>query len=534
MGTNNISSHGAFQDAPDIGGYSIRMNLVLAGNANPPVPATRNYVVTGAVAYPAAGYSAVEYIGSYAADTGGDKTSSTSGVTGSIDEDWTCQESSATANNQMARAGKADTLLYGFSSWPQAGATPDNVYLTLGVQPFRRIKTRSSNTLDNVYSQIHMTYNVGYYPLDSGGGVVTGGTNGANFTGAVGAVVTGRIDNGTPGVSGTTLTVTSNSGGGRYGQLRDGDRITGTGVTANTQIVGSCNAPSPNPTYTCTVNISQTVASTTITATSNILLASAPTSGCLTAGDTITTGITGTPTILPFSTSGTTGTGCVAGDYVLSSHSGPVNSTSMQSTGSTITVPNTSVKIPVAGTAMAVSQGTGVMPGTVFTGAINAGNLTSTTSVTLCEGDALFGGGYRVDGTTTEIGIKPKTTISGPSGCTTGTSGWTVSGTTDAPSGTIVARTAVLASPAPTATSFKLSRVPTTRLSSSAVVCGGVCALFYNASNVMNTNFTLSGVTSGDDWASGFACMSGVDSANIDTIGLQIRKMAGWKEVVAQ
>lgn len=517
-GTTNVSGHGAFQSAPNTGAYSIKLNLIQQGGGQ---PATRNYVVTGLVAYPAAGYSAVEYIGSYSADTGSDKTTSASQVTGSIDEDWTCQTNSGSLSNQMGLAARADTLLYGFSSWPQAGANPDNVFLTLGAQPFRRIKTRSSNTGDNVYSQAHFTYNRGYYPLNSGNTLVTGATNGANFTGAVGAVVTGSI-------SGTTLSVTSNSGSGRYGELRNGDTLSGTGISAGTLVSGNCSGTTPP--YTCPVNNSQTVASTTLTATSNILRVTVLASGVLTADDAITTGIAGSPTILDFSTAGTTGTGSNAGDYVLSAKVGPVNATSMQSSGKTITLPAGVVAIPNAGTAVAVSSGTGTISGVVFSGTLSAGSLTSSATVTLCEGDALFGHGYRA-ADNTEFGVLPNTTITGPSGCTTGTGPWTVSGTANA-SGSFLARTGVMANPAPTATSFKLSRTPTIRLSNSAVVCGGVCALLFDQNNTMNTGFSLAGVTAGDDWASGFACLSGVDSANIDTIGLEVRRMGGWREVV--
>lgn len=522
-GTTNISSHGAFQGAPDIANYSIKINLVLQGG-NPPPPATRNYVVTGVVAYPESGKT-VQYIGSYATDTGSDKTSGTSQVTGSIDNEWTCQPNNGSLSTEMVLAGKANTLLYGFSSWPQVGSGQLNGF-TLGIQPFRRIKSRFSNTGDNVYSQVWFTYNNDYYPLNVANTVVTGARNGASFNGAVGARVTGSI-------SGTTLTVTSNSGGGggsaRFGELRNGDSLSGSGVAPGTTIVGSCTGTTP--TYTCTVNPSQTVGSTTISAASNILRVSAPLSGILSAGDIITSGLSGSPAIQPFNTPGTTGNGTNTGDYVLSTQAGPINVTAMESSGNTITVPVASTTIPAAGTAVAVASGTGVFSSTVFTGSITSGNLTSAASITLCEGDVLFGSGVRNDDNT-ETGIMPKTRITGPSGCTTGTGPWTVSGTTDAPSGTIVARTGVLGTPTPTETSFKISRVPTQSLSNNAVVCGGVCALFFNASNVINTTFTLSGLTSGDDWASGFACMSGVDSANIQTIGLSINKRSEWSEVI--
>lgn len=525
-GTTNISSHGAYQNAPSQGNYSISMNLQLQGGGG---AATRNYVVTGIVAYPESGKT-VQYIGSYAADTGSNKTIGTAQVTGSIDNQWTCQPSNGSASDQMVRAANSDTLLYGFSSWPQAGSGQLNG-LTLGIQPFRLIKTRSSNTGDNVYSQIWFTYNKPYYPTSSqwdpitnpGAAVVTGATNGADFSGTIGVTLTGAT------VSGTVLTLLASST-----DIGTGVRIYDTAAN----YVGYVESGSGT---IYTLNTTGQTGNTSPYRAYVLKITSAPSSGVVSIDDTVTNNA-GTTTygtvnsLLPGAAANTVG----ATYSLIPGTVGFPTTASLKSQGKTVTVPAgvASSSAPAVGTAVAVSGGTGKFSSTVFIGNIGVisgvSRLTSSTAVTLCEGDVLFGTGVR-NSDNTETGIMPKTTITAPPGCTTGVAGidsWTVSGTTSASSATIVARTGVLGTPTPSATSFKISRLPTTRLSGSAVVCGGICALFYNPTNVLNTDFTLSNVTSGDDWASGFACMSGVNSADIQTIGLDIKKRSGWHEVV--
>lgn len=74
------------------------------------------------------------------------------------------------------------------------------------------------------------------------------------------AVFTGRIDNGTPGVAGTVLTVSAVTSGTIY----IGMALTGTGVTAGTEIVGFVSG-SYGGAGVYTVSVSQSVASTAIT-----------------------------------------------------------------------------------------------------------------------------------------------------------------------------------------------------------------------------------------------------------------------------
>ena len=131
-------------------------------------------------------------------------------------------------------------------------------------------------------------------------------------------------------------------------------------------------------------------------------------------------------------------------------------------------------------------------------------------------GDALFG-----------ANVKPNTYI------TVGTGGvgtYTVNTSQSSSSGTIIARVAVLGSP--TANSYTVSRRPTTRLSGSARVCGGVCAMFFDAANSKNTAYTLTNLGGSDDYTSGFACLKGVDPDQIKTLSVYTTKRTSWSEPV--
>ena len=112
----------------------------------------------------------------------------------------------------------------------------------------------------------------------------TGVTSGTTITATNTAVFVGRIDNGTPGVSGTTLTISSVVSG----TIAIGMAVSGaaagtyiTGGAGSTWTVNSSQTVAVNTTMTgssYTVSASQTVASTTITGT-NILSCSANTIG---------------------------------------------------------------------------------------------------------------------------------------------------------------------------------------------------------------------------------------------------------------
>ena len=325
-----------------------------------------------------------------------------------------------------------------------------------------------------------------------------------------------------------------------------------------------------------TVNPSQSISNTTITAASNVLRASTPSYGVLNNGVAITSGITGSPTIsyTDISVTGAAAGSGLSGDYRLSgspitvSGGAPV---SMQSnlksialptlagsfiTGTTYTIvsvgttnfiligasANTVGTIftatgagsgtgsakktpPSIGTAIAVSSGTGQFDSATVTGSISGTTLTVTavTSASLKLGDALFGIniGYGSSAVNTQI-----TALGTGSG---GTGTYTVNNSQTAASGTIVARAAVTS--VTSATAYDVSRTPTTRLTSSAFVCGGVCAFMFDNSG-SNTQFTFTGVNSGDDWATGFMCLRGVDPSTIKILGTIVARSNAWGEPV--
>ena len=122
------------------------------------------------------------------------------------------------------------------------------------------------------------------------------------------------------------------------------------------------------------------------------------------------------------------------------------------------------------------------------------------------------------------------TTISLPSGTAAITPGTIVqvySGT-----GQFAAQTTVLASPAPTSTSFTVSQAPATGITGAAI-CGGTCALFNSPSNNASvTNFTVSKSSGTSQFSGGFVCLSGVDRNNIIPVTATTLKTGRWQEAV--
>ena len=141
------------------------------------------------------------------------------------------------------------------------------------------------------------------------------GTTNFNSIGApFSAVVTGSVNTASVGVvtgsiSGTTLTVSAVTSG----TLAVGNNISGTGITAGTTITSLGTGTGGTGTYV--VSVTQTVASTTVTAkSSTTLTVSSVTSGTLAVGQLISgTGVTAGTTI----TAILTGTGGV-GTYTIS------------------------------------------------------------------------------------------------------------------------------------------------------------------------------------------------------------------------
>jgi hypothetical protein len=487
VGTTNVSGMGVYASVPTAGTYTITDTLV--DNSSNPAP--RNYVQTGVLFYPTTG-NTVAFKGAYGADTGSNKTTSTSGTTGSTSTSW-C-------------AAGADTLVFGFSSWPSSSTQLSGT--TFGIQPMRRILNMTGTQGDNLYSQIWYAYNANYVSTSdaSSGGQATGSIGLTTFVGAT--------TNAT-----TNLTVSSPSGS----SIQVGDSVTCVGggpcpIPAGTTIASFGTGTGGAGTYVMNNNATATNPSRNmqVTRSTSVLTVTGTVTGYFSVGDTITgTGISAGTTITSIA-----GAGNVAGSYGISTAHTGVSATTITAAGKTIHVP-TGTTVPAAGTIVSVSAGTGAFGSATVTGSTSGTTLTvsAVTSGTLNIGDALAGTDIATGTTITAFG-----TGTGGAGTYTITPSQTVA------AGTIVARTAVLSSPAPTATSFAISKTPTTR-AVAATVCGGACAFFFDNAG-SNANFSLTGFTAGDDWASGFACLSGVDPARIKVLGNIVAKTIAWGEQV--
>lgn len=154
----------------------------------------------------------------------------------------------------------------------------------------------------------------------------------ATVTGAIAAnVVTGAVavNSCTASIAAQVMTVTAVAAG---TVLAAGQTLSGTGVDAATTIVSQLTGTAGS-TGTYQVSVSQTVASTTVTASGGGLTVSAVTTGTLAVGQTISgTGITAGTTITALGT-GTGGTGTYA-----VSLSQTAASTTVTASGGTLTV----------------------------------------------------------------------------------------------------------------------------------------------------------------------------------------------------
>jgi hypothetical protein len=148
----------------------------------------------------------------------------------------------------------------------------------------------------------------------------------------------------------------------------------------------------------------------------------------------------------------------------------------------------------------------------------------------LSAGDALFGAGVSVNTV-----ITARVSGTGGTGTYTVNNSQTV-GTAAIPV-TIIARAAVIGTPsAPSASSFYVSRLPDTALSG-ARLCGGLCPLLLGDGTTGTGahaagQIDLTGINNYDDWSAGFTCLSGVDPASIENLGVVMTKRSGWSEAV--
>jgi hypothetical protein len=175
---------------------------------------------------------------------------------------------------------------------------------------------------------------------------------------------------------------------------------------------------------------------------------------------------------------------------------------------------------PAVGTALAVASGTGQFLPDSVTGSISGTtlNVTVASGTHLSVGDALFGNG-----------VKPNTTITAPGSGSGGTGTYTITPSQTVASGTIMARAAVVS--VASANSFTVSRLPSTPLSG-AQLCGGVCPILMSDGVHTTGQVDLSNIVNFDDWSGGFACVKGIDPANIKTVVNVMSKQGQWTEPV--
>ncbi len=566
---NDTVSQGVFASVPNAGNYSITTSL----------GSSRNYAAVGIIFRPLSG--AVTMDGSYghqslsctsmatcnltaprtqaatyyySATTSPNATAVYSGTFGSqsgnlaiayaqgyLPTGWTCNANGGTTAN-WATAANADTLMFGFGGKPYTTGALNmlNAVSLNGQELFRQVFMAGDTVVQNGFitnSQLYYAYNKGYYSSTAGG------SSGAIFTGAVGAVVQGCIGS-TTSCTGSGSTTPTCSGNGTtlrvcaaptHGALRKGDLLSGGSLSASTNITAFGTGTGGVGTYT--VDVSQSRSNTAITAASNVLRVSAFTassntsSGVLSNGDNIITAPFSNHTLSYTSSSvtgGTAGTG-TTGDYLLSGALQTVSSgdaqTNQQSNGTSIGVFNASGTAPTPGTALGVPLGTGRFLPDSFTGYISGTTLTVTAPASgnnLSVGDALFG--KQIAPNTL---ITARLTGTGNNGTYTVNKNYSTATTSD----TIIDRATVLATPTPTATSFAVSRAPDTGLSG-AQLCGGLCPFLLDDGTGNTGRFILSNLLDGDDWSAGFACLRGVDPTSIQNLGQVASKLTGWSDLV--
>jgi hypothetical protein len=519
-GQNNLTGIGVFASVATAtsGFYTITDTL----------SSDRNYVLTGALFLPKITTPVlipVTQSGYFGSDTGSNKTAQTTGLTGKTTNNW------CTAD--------ADTLVYGFSTLPNY--TPPTVPsqlngVTFGIQPLRLIMSMTdtqtdsgSVNLDYLNSQMWFAYNPIYLLTAnaSSGGVVTGSIGGVTtFTGdttfpANSSILTVSAPSNNLISVGDVITCTS---GGQC-PIQAGTIISET-RTENPARTGTGGVGTYTISPAATNNLSKPMQAAR---TSLALTVTGVTSGYLSVEDTITgTGVTAGTTITSVPVTCPSPTTCnLTGSYGISPAQN-VPSTTITANGTTIHVAG-AASLPSAGTVVADSSGTGRFADAQVTGSITGATLTVTgvTSGTLSVGDVISGTNIGADPT----GAPKTITAMYPTGVLTGqglTGTYTVSSSQDVAAGTIISRTAVVSSDSATS-SFKVSKTPSTRLSGSTV-CGGACAFFdYSATS---TALSLAGITSGDNWSSGFWCLNGVDPAKIRKLGKIVTRHKRWGEPV--
>jgi len=194
-------------------------------------------------------------------------------------------------------------------------------------------------------------------------------------------------------------------------------------------------------------------------------------------------------------TSGTTGG---AGTYTLSANCVNPNCGTRSDKTSSSKLDVTAVGSGYLSVGDAIT-GTGVTAGTTVSSIVGAGNVTGAYVISTPQNVAST--------TLTAAGNTIHVT-----GASVPASGIPASGTLVSVrlgTGTFAAQTKVLASPAPTATVFKVDTTPSARLAN-ATICGGTCAFFQHGATA-TTSYSVTKSANTGYWGSGFLCLKGVD-----------------------
>lgn len=550
-GTGAVNSTGIYATVPASPTsstiYSLNLGLTDSGGA-----AKRAFSATGVVLFPAGGTGTVGFTGAYGEPTNDTSTESASGLSGNVSSEWTCQPRPFHASGgsktiaDWSMAANSDTLFYGFTGLgtpiSQPGDTNEVTTMFLGdpslgkQQPLYRLISLTDGLEDILYSQSWMAYNPRYWATKVSGGVTVphlNATNGPNFIGTIGSSFTGTII----GASNPrTLTLTSAA------NLAPGSRITNStgtilyGTMPATAATGTWGANGSTYSITSTAEVNPAASLRAYDVLT--LISTTANSGTFTIGDTFinnnTSQVYGK---IGVQSPDTGAPGSNGSTYFLDSSnfsSNPnffVPSPTDMSAGITIHVPLSTAPAPTPGTALGISSNydgnNGSFDATAFTGTISGTALTISSGGVPNVGDRLYG-----------TYVKLNTLITGK----TDDTHFTVTpNQTTSQAGPMLARVAVrgadssLGLPAPTATSFVVSKKPAGNLTGGAQLCGGVCPFFFpldKSGSNYRTLFNVVGLPSGHDWASGFSCMSGVDPENVRFVARIIANQSSWSEPV--
>ncbi|MBI2752899.1 MAG: hypothetical protein HYX46_05225 [Betaproteobacteria bacterium] len=261
----------------------------------------------------------------------------------------------------------------------------------------------------------------------------------------------------------------------------------------------------------------------TLTNGSNVMLVNSisGTGSVLHVGDTVTCTTGGTcPGFLPATITGqTSGPTGGTGNYTLSANCNNPGCSTRNFRTSSSTLQVTTVSSGYLSVDDTIS-GTGIAPNTTITSIAGDGS-----------GPGAYGISLPQNVSSTAI-TAAGATIHVPTGTSVPTSDTPMIVAVRSGTGTFAANTTVLSTPPPTATLFKVSAVPTTRLSA-AEICGGTCAFFDNPSSTSSTTqFTISRTPGTNQWGGGFTCLSGVANSKINAVQSSVSSASIWREVV--